>query len=525
MIFAQDRRKKKARNRAVLFFIAVFFLAIGIMLTLKNKGSDLQLAEGNQIIFLDELDDSYPEEVEGSLLGEDLSLIAAIQHDLEQVINLPEDVTIESSPVQIIDTIENTTQAILPEKEEDESESEIAENTPTQEDEKATDYNDSNATTKQADALPQSAQQALDNLLDVADQALRIQNQFSYSVTRGDRLRDVLGQSGLSARTATNLIKRFPELNTLNSGQQFYWILNRNGDLEYMNWLVSEKEERIYERRSNGSFAMRKIEKKGEWRQDVVRGTLTSGFAQSLKAVGLSDRQIQQLARGLQSQIATQKLRKGDRFAILVKREYINGKVTDLGNVEGIHIRSGNKSYYAIQAANGRYYSAHGETLGSGSGFARQPFLFTARVSSSFNPHRRHPITKRVRPHNGTDFAVPIGTPIIAPSDGIVEHVAYQAKGAGRYIRIRHGHITTVYMHLSKSLVKVGQAVKKGDRIALSGNTGGSTGPHLHYEFHINGQPVNPMTVKLPGNNAGMADKERKNFLARANFVKSKLKL
>lgn len=108
----------------------------------------------------------------------------------------------------------------------------------------------------------------------------------------------------------------------------------------------------------------------------------------------------------------------------------------------------------------------------------------------------------------------------------MVEHIAYQARGAGRYIKIRHGgQYTTVYMHLSRQLVKVGQQVRKGERIALSGNTGGSTGPHLHYEFYINGNAVNPMTVKLPGTGSAMPDKERKAFLAKAKSLETKLKL
>ncbi|OOR98791.1 murein DD-endopeptidase MepM [Haemophilus paracuniculus] len=372
------------------------------------------------------------------------------------------------------------------------------------------------------EVLPKEAEAALDSLLDVADQALRIQDQFSYTVGRGDKLKDVLEQSGLSASVAKSMIKRDPELNNLQGGQQFYWILDNQGQLEYMNWLVSEKEERVYERKENGKWAIQRIEKKGEWRQDVVRGIINGGFDQSLKLVGLSDRQISQLSVGLQSQIATNKLKKGDKFAILVKREYINGTVTDVGNVEGIVVVSDKKSFYAIQADNGRYYSNHGETLNKG--FARQPLLFTSRISSHFNPRRLHPITKRVRPHNGTDFPLAVGTPIVAPSDGVVDHVAYQPNGAGHYIRIRHGYISTVYMHLSKKLVKVGQTVKKGDRIALSGNSGASTGPHLHYELHINGRPVNAMTVKLPGSNTGMADKERQSFLARAKNVMAKLK-
>ncbi len=371
--------------------------------------------------------------------------------------------------------------------------------------------------------LPEEAEQLISDIVNIADEALRIQDQFSYVVIKGDKLSDVLEQSGLGDDDAKALIRQYPALGKLEAGQQFYWVLDNFGELEYLNWLVSEKEERIYERQENGKFSYQSIEKKGVWRQDVIKGVIQGSFTTSLRNVGLSDRQINQLAVGLQSQIATSKLKNGDRFAILVRREYINDTVTDIGNVEGILIESDNKRYYAIQASNGRYYSNHGETLTKG--FARQPLLFTARVSSPFNPRRLHPITKRIRPHNGVDFGVPMGTPIIAPSDGVVEHVAFQAKGAGRYIKIRHGHITTVYMHLSKSLVKAGQTVRKGERIALSGNSGGSTGPHLHYEFHINGRPVNPMTVKLPGSGSDMASKERKNFLERAKNVQAKLKL
>ncbi len=208
----------------------------------------------------------------------------------------------------------------------------------------------------------------------------------------------------------------------------------------------------------------------------------------------------------------------------IVSREYVGDKPTGQGNVEAIHILTKGKSYYAIQAENGRYYSRNGETIGKG--FARYPLQRQARISSHFNPKRKHPVTGRVAPHKGVDFAMPTGTPIIAPADGIVEKVAYQASGAGRYIIIRHSReYQTVYMHLSKPLVKAGQSIKRGQRIALSGNTGRSTGPHLHYEFHINGRPVNPMTVKLPGTNNTMGTEERKKFLTRAKAIERQLKM
>lgn len=371
--------------------------------------------------------------------------------------------------------------------------------------------------------LPQDAQDALSGLLDVADQALRITHQFSHTVVRGDTLKDVLELSGLEDDTAKGLIASYPELKNLRVGQQFYWILDKNDQLEYLNWLVSEKEERIYERVEEGKFKRQILEKQSVWKKEVLKGKVSGSFAASLRSLGLEGRQIAQLTSALQWQVSLRKLKKDTKFSILVSREYLGDKLTGQGNVEAIHILADGKSYYAIQAANGRYYNQQGETLGKG--FARYPLQRQARVSSGFNPNRRHPVTGRIRPHKGVDFSVPQGTPVIAPADGLVEKVAYQAGGAGRYVVLRHGReYQTVYMHLSRPLVRAGQAVKKGERIALSGNTGISTGPHLHYEFHINGRAVNPLTVKLPGTSS-MATAERKQFLRRAKEAERMLKL
>lgn len=374
------------------------------------------------------------------------------------------------------------------------------------------------------DYLPDEAQSALDILLDVADQAWRISNQFSETVVKGQKLKDILDQSGLEPSVSAALIKAYPDLNNLKAGQQFYWILNKDDQLQYMNWLVSDKEERIYERQANGSYKQQVLKKKSVWKTEVIKGQIQGSLSNSLTRHGISARQINQLATALQWQVNIKALRKGDKFAILMDREYLGDKLTGQARVDAIHIVHGGKSYYAIQAANGAYFNVNGETLGRG--FARYPLTRQPKISSHFNPARRHPVTKRVSPHKGVDFALPTGTPIIAPSDGEVVKVAYQASGAGRYIVLQHGrNYKTVYMHLSKALVKPGQKVKRGERIALSGNTGRSTGPHLHYEFHINDRPVNPMTVKLPGSNTGLPAKERKAFLAKSKEVVRKLKL
>ena len=485
---ARDRRKRKSRIKAAIFFAALLLILTGIFLAFKDTA------------------DYDP----------------SLQSNLEP---------------EMVDNVQY--QSLTPEKtESDKSQPQAGEHPEAKQNantEDATSYDDDlQAKDDEVDEikpqfdeltdLPKDAQDALSGILDVADQALRITDQFSHTVVRGDSLKDVLELSGLEDDTAKNLIAEYPELKTLRAGQQFYWILDKEDQLEYLNWLVSEKEERIYERTEDGKFKRQILEKKSIWKKEVLKGTINGSFASSLRDLGLDGRQISQLSSALQWQVSLQKLSKGTKFAILVSREYLGDKLTGQGNVEAIHIMADGKSYYGIQAANGRYYDKQGETLGKG--FARYPLQRQARISSPFNPNRRHPVTGRVRPHKGVDFAVSPGTPVIAPAEGVVEKVAYQAGGAGRYVVIRHGReYQTVYMHLSRALVRAGQTVKKGERIALTGNTGISTGPHLHYEFHINERAVNPLTVKLPGTSSGMATAERKQFLVRAKEVERTLKL
>ncbi|MDG2914185.1 murein DD-endopeptidase MepM, partial [Vibrio parahaemolyticus] len=156
-------------------------------------------------------------------------------------------------------------------------------------------------------------------------------------------------------------------------------------------------------------------------------------------------------------------------------------------------------------------------------GFLRFPTAKQFRISSNFNPRRTNPVTGRVAPHRGVDFAMPQGTPVLSVGDGEVV-VAKRSGAAGYYVAIRHGRsYTTRYMHLRKILVKPGQKVKRGDRIALSGNTGRSTGPHLHNEVGINKQAVNPLTAKLP-RTEGLTGSDRREFLAQAKEIVPQLR-
>lgn len=503
---ARERRQRKSRIKALIFFLALLLIFTGFFLHLNDTAEDKIERVKNPTYSNLSTQNTFSDT--NNLLQEILSL-GELYPGSAYVVSFTNEAVQET---QILaDTFSLNAVEEATSYDDDVGKDDESEEVKTHD-----DFDD-------LDTLPGDAKDAVVNILDVADQAIRIKDQFSHTVVKGDSLKDVLELSGLEDDTSKQLIATYPELKYLQAGQQFYWILNNDGELEYLNWLVSQKKEHIYELQSDGKFNRQILEKKSVWKREVLRGEMDGSFVNSLKKLGLDNRQIYQLTSALQWQVSLKQLKKDTKISILVSREYLEENRTGQGNVEAIHIMTGGKGYYAIQAANGRYYNRQGETLGKG--FARYPLQRQARVSSPFNPRRLHPVTGRVAPHKGVDFSMPIGTLVIAPADGTVEKIAYQANGAGRYVVIRHSReYQTVYMHLSRPLVKAGQSVKKGERIALSGNTGRSTGPHLHYEFHINGRPVNPLTVKLPGGSSGMATAERKQFLVKANEVERLLR-
>ncbi len=255
----------------------------------------------------------------------------------------------------------------------------------------------------------------------------------------------------------------------------------------------------------------------------VLRGKIAGTFAASARNAGLSAAHVHQVARLFQGQIDFRRdLKKGDTFKVLFDRNAIAGKAGSDARVLAVMITTKGKNYSAFRnTKDNQFYDDDGSSLSmtkSGK-FMRYPIPSSTRVSSHFNPHRVNPVTGRVMAHNGTDFSVRVGTPVQATGDAVVVK-ATRHKDMGIYIVLRHsGRYSSVYMHLSKSMVKPGQKVKMGQTIGLSGNTGRSTGPHLHYEFHVNNRPVNAMRVDLPMNEP-MRNKARKSLVAKINEYK-----
>lgn len=340
-----------------------------------------------------------------------------------------------------------------------------------------------------------------------------------YVVSTGDTLSSILNQYGIDMSDISRLAASDKELRNLKIGQQLSWTLTADGDLQRLTWEMSRRETRTYDRTDNG-FKMSSELQQGDWTNSVMKGTVGASFVASAKAAGLTSGEISSVIKAMQWQMDFRKLKKGDEFSVLMSREMLGGK-QEQSQLLGVRLRSDGKDYYAIRAEDGKFYDRNGTGLAKG--FLRFPTSKQFRVSSNFNPRRTNPVTGRIAPHKGVDFAMPQGTPVLSVGDGEVV-IAKRSGAAGNYIAIRHGRTyTTRYMHLRKLLVKPGQKVKRGDRIALSGNTGRSTGPHLHYEVWINQQVVNPLTAKLP-RTEGLTGSERKDYLAQVREVLPQLR-
>ncbi|MGO1659655.1 MAG: peptidoglycan DD-metalloendopeptidase family protein [Marinobacter sp.] len=253
----------------------------------------------------------------------------------------------------------------------------------------------------------------------------------------------------------------------------------------------------VYTRQQDGSFEHQKLESDIFWVSEVLRGTINGSFYKSALRSGLTRAQILLIDQLLGSQLDFRKaLRVGDHFTVILGHEMTGKQTTGNTRIEAIFLVRSSRTHYAFRFDDGNYYDENGESMTPA--FLRWPTKKPFRVSSTFNRNRLHPITGRRNPHNGVDLATPIGTPILSTGDGIVRRIGHHPY-AGKYIDIDHGGTyTTRYLHLHKMLVRKGAQVQRGQQIALSGNTGRSTGAHLHFEFHIKGQPVDPLTANIP---------------------------
>ncbi|UJF17382.1 peptidoglycan DD-metalloendopeptidase family protein [Vibrio sp. SS-MA-C1-2] len=320
-----------------------------------------------------------------------------------------------------------------------------------------------------------------------------------YIIGKGDTLSSIFSNFSISQQQMYQVLEadlNVLALDTLQPGNKLILTIDK-GVLTTLELYFNAADQVVFNRVSETHFEYQVINKKGQWFSQPLAATITDNFYNSARRAKITSSEIYLIQSLLKKKINfSRDFRKGDHVEIVRKTQYIHGVATGNSEVTAVRIQNRKRVLSVYLASDGNYYDQKGQSLLQA--FSRYPTKKHYRISSPFNPKRRHPVTGRISPHNGVDFATPVGTPIYATGDGVVTLIRNH-RYAGKYIVIQNSNkYKTRYLHLSKFLVKKGQRVSRGQKIALSGATGRITGPHLHYEFIINNRPVNPMTAKIP---------------------------
>jgi murein DD-endopeptidase MepM/ murein hydrolase activator NlpD len=323
-------------------------------------------------------------------------------------------------------------------------------------------------------------------------------------VKSGDNLSLIFQRAGLDDGDVYHVVHRASggkALRRIYPGQSMGFQLGEAGELKALRHVLTQTRSVIY-RRSGEEYIVETVEREPQAHRSFASATIKSSLFIAGQDAGMSQNLIMELANIFGGVIDfVLDPREGDTFHVLYEELHLDGEKFRDGKILAAEFVNQGKVYSAFRYDNENsragYFSAEGVSMRKA--FLMAPVDFT-RISSNFNPRRLHPIYKTHRPHRGTDYAAPRGTPVYASGDGRVIQAGY-SKSNGNYVVVQHGEqYSTKYLHLNKRKVKKGQRVEQQQIIGTVGSTGAATGAHLHYEFLMNGVHRNPRTIhkKLP---------------------------
>jgi len=319
--------------------------------------------------------------------------------------------------------------------------------------------------------------------------------------------RDALSRAGRSVSAEANESQQLIEMTVR-------WLRNETDD-QFQRWVLTRSAQGLSARLETVPMTA-SIRMSG--------GTVSSSLYAASDEVRLPDNVVSQLADIFSSQIDFHKaLRKGARFAVVYEVLEADGEPLRAGKVLSAEFVNGNKTYEAVwfqeTGKKGNYYAFDGSSLRRA--YLASPVPFS-RKTSGFSM-RLHPIFQTLQAHRGVDYAAPTGTPAHSVGDGVVDFAGVQG-GFGNVVIVRHGNShSTVYAHLSRINVRKGQAVTQGQVVGLVGTTGWSTGPHLHFEFRVNGAHVDPQSIIQQAQSAPIAPSARNAFNQNAQASRAQL--
>lgn len=326
-----------------------------------------------------------------------------------------------------------------------------------------------------------------------------------FKVKSGDNLARLFKRAKIKPQQLDELMNSGKAVKTLTKifPKDIIRVLSDDeGKLQALRYDIDHKSYLMVERESSVLVA-KTYNHQLETRSTHASGTIDSSLFLAAQDAGISQNIIMELANifGWDIDFALD-IRKGDNFTLLYEEIYRNGEKISDGDILAAEFINDGNTYRAVRYTNpqtntSEYYTPDGKSMRKA--FLRTPVNF-ARISSRFTTSRYHPVLHKVRSHKGVDYAARSGTPIYAAGDG---KVIFKGKkgGYGKVMIVQHGSkYTTLYAHLKTYNRKLrnGSRVKQGQTIAYVGKTGLATGPHLHYEFRVNGVHRNPLTVKLP---------------------------
>lgn len=326
-----------------------------------------------------------------------------------------------------------------------------------------------------------------------------------FTVRHNDTLERIFRRLELSLADLTAILglpAARQALNQIRPGDQVT-VVHEDGAVYALNRRISETEVLSVTRAESG-FAAEVINTPLDIQVARASGTIDTSLFVAARAAGVSPETILQLANdifGWEIDFALD-IRPGDRFHLIYEQKYRDGAYLGDARILAAEFVNAGETHRAIlyTSADGKidgYFTPDGRSVRRQ--FLRAPLDFR-RVSSNFNPNRHHPILDSIRAHQGVDYSAATGTAIKAAGAGRVSFVGTRG-GYGKVVILEHGGgISTLYAHMSGFArgVRVGQRVEQGETIGYVGSTGAATGPHLHYEYRVNGVHKNPRTVRLP---------------------------
>ena len=323
----------------------------------------------------------------------------------------------------------------------------------------------------------------------------------SGEVKNGQFFSTLLGGLGLSQQEAYNLTEATKEVfdvKTLRVGKQ-YRAYYKDSVLKYLVYDRDKASSIVFD--CTAPYAAWVYEKPVTVEQRYADVTITSSLWVDMRAAGVSPLLIVSLSDIYAWTVDFFALQEGDRFRVLYEERMCDGEVIAVDTVRYAVFSHGGDDFPMVmfdqKDGGNMWWNEKGESMRKA--FLKAPLNYS-RISSGFSYARKHPVTRKVQPHTGVDYAAPAGTPVMTIGDGVVTSVKYEGAG-GNTVRIRHNSVySTAYLHLSKYAkgLKAGQRVRQGEVIGYVGSTGRSTGPPLRLRVWKNGTPINPLKMESP---------------------------